>query len=807
MEESSSPVPANILQYLRNYFSPSSSTSSLENSPHQCTPRKGLFGSTTSDLSTDLEPIPTSNGCSEKPAYVSRFAAPINADDWFPTVEDLPPLDPEESDTGSIPTSHGCIEESAYVSLFAAPVRADDWFPTVDDLPPLDPDKSDDDCSDTGSDCDSVDDEFVKFYQKKENFPGIGEIYVADPPPLKRQKKGDHCNEKLDRDQMTKDLFAFKLMKCCSTFMCYTWLTVSMMWYSRGMFLPKTYAQRRVWIQDYLSTHQPPQLEEKRRCMVNWEIMNVNESLIMEGAQRARVKAFCFAHGLNERTLAKKRSLFNKLRQGSIPGKRQRPSKRSNSELFFSAWLQHYGEEVGDKMPFGEGDQHQIRLPFQKKCHVWRVYNTWFTLHNTTSTNTPLPQKKALKLWKSHPDLKHIKCAKYKQGFSKCSACLRYRRKLQKQMTAAERSELDSNFMAHIEETRLERMQYYKAKIKAISNPTCCLSIIMDAMDQRKTKVPFHNNPPKEINGQDPLNTKVIAVIVHGHGTFLYWVTDEITHDSNLSVECLRRTLIKVKAERGFLPETLYLQLDNGPDNKSKHFLAFISYLVEQKIFHKVKLSYLIVGHTHEDVDQYFSCISRFIKKVLQTIYTLPEFLAALSDSFKTAKCKPTCIEHIQYTYDTSGLVDLFQDIKRFDLPEKTGDKVHYFVIKRNSENKACMQYKQKRYSNALYPRQYQKGADFTHETLGVGQVYRTTCSKSPSKEKYWNYYVRFNRPEGECIEEVFEIQATTTIVLFPKSVEPLQPIQFPLAPFNTNTVDSMMNQRSGIFNILQKLN
>ena len=155
----------------------------------------------------------------------------------------------------------------------------------------------------------------------------------------------------------------------------------------------------------------------------------------------------------------------------------------------------------------------------------------------------------------------------------------------------------------------------------------------------------------------------------------MYWVTDEITHDSNLSVECLRRTLIKVKAERGFLPETLYLQLDNGPDNKSKHFLAFISFLVEQKIFHKVKLSYLIVGHTQKDVDQYFSCISWFIKKVLQTIYTLSEFLAALSDSFKTAKCKPTCIEHIQYTYDTSGLVDLFQDIKRFDVPEKQETK------------------------------------------------------------------------------------------------------------------------------------
>ena len=83
-----------------------------------------------------------------------------------------------------------------------------------------------------------------------------------------------------------------------------------------------------------------------------------------------------------------------------------------------------------------------------------------------------------------------------------------------------------------------------KAKIKAIivSNPTHCLRIIMDAMesDQRKIKVPFHNNPqaPKEINSQDPLimNTKVIALIVHGHGTFLYCMTDEITHDSNLSM-------------------------------------------------------------------------------------------------------------------------------------------------------------------------------------------------------------------------------------------------------------------------------
>ena len=64
---------------------------------------------------------------------------------------------------------------------------------------------------------------------------------------------------------------------------------------------------------------------------------------------------------------------------------------------------------------------------------------------------------------------------------------------------------------------------------------------------------------------------------------------DQVKHDLNLSIECLHHTLLKIQERDGFLPETLYLQLDNGPENKSKQFLAFIAYLVEKKIFHKVK--------------------------------------------------------------------------------------------------------------------------------------------------------------------------------------------------------------------------
>ena len=98
---------------------------------------------------------------------------------------------------------------------------------------------------------------------------------------------------------------------------------------------------------------------------------------------------------------------------------------------------------------------------------------------------------------------------------------------------------------------------------------------------------------------------KLFAAIVHGFGVDLFWCTALIQTGSNLTIEVLRRTLNKIEAEKGFLPPILHLQLDTASDNKSKQFLAFIAYLVENCVFHVVKLSYLIVAHTHEDVDQY----------------------------------------------------------------------------------------------------------------------------------------------------------------------------------------------------------
>jgi hypothetical protein len=92
--------------------------------------------------------------------------------------------------------------------------------------------------------------------------------------------------------------------------------------------------------------------------------------------------------------------------------------------------------------------------------------------------------------------------------------------------------------------------------------------------------------------------------------SFLSW---EFAGNSNLNVECLRMVLDELcEGDWSKLPRTLFLQLDNtSKDNKNNYVLSYLAMLVACGIFSDIYVSFLPVGHTHEDVDQYFSVIAR----------------------------------------------------------------------------------------------------------------------------------------------------------------------------------------------------
>lgn len=128
-----------------------------------------------------------------------------------------------------------------------------------------------------------------------------------------------------------------------------------------------------------------------------------------------------------------------------------------------------------------------------------------------------------------------------------------------------------------------------------------------------------------------------MGVLVHGIGSFLYLARDNIPKGSNFTIECIQRTLLNVMKIKNiqYLPRTMFLQSDNtAADAKNKwvftvaqnfkflnvqcvhsfssfvfhrYVLAYLALTAKSRVFQSIYFSCLPVGHTHEDIDQFFS--------------------------------------------------------------------------------------------------------------------------------------------------------------------------------------------------------
>ena len=155
------------------------------------------------------------------------------------------------------------------------------------------------------------------------------------------------------------------------------------------------------------------------------------------------------------------------------------------------------------------------------------------------------------------------------------------------------------------------------------------LSMIIDGMDQDKANVPYHWQKPKQMASVVPYKCCVIGVIVHGFEARAWVVEPFWKHDTDLTIEIIVRTLLRIIDAGHKLAPVLYLQMDNcWRENKNQHVFTFLSLLVKLGIFTKIKLNFDLVGHTHEDVDQMFRALNLLLAK--STLRTVEELIAKL---------------------------------------------------------------------------------------------------------------------------------------------------------------------------------
>ncbi|XP_071125906.1 uncharacterized protein [Mytilus edulis] len=231
--------------------------------------------------------------------------------------------------------------------------------------------------------------------------------------------------------------------------------------------------------------------------------------------------------------------------------------------------------------------------------------------------------------------------------FTKCTTCVKLDRALQLQLNPQKRQAIFREKQAHLHRIIMEKLAYYRRRTISRRRPDRYLSLIIDGMDNTKTSLPhFKDRKGKDLASTIPMKTHVTGAINHGtHQKFVFTDIYQYKHDSNLTLNILMKLLWKASKGRP-LPPVLYLQADNCfRENKNKFILSFLELLVHRRVFYEIQLSFLYVGHTHEDIDQIFSVFSDRLRHTDAT--TVPELHQNLYNAQELHGC-----------YNVSGWLD-----------------------------------------------------------------------------------------------------------------------------------------------------
>jgi hypothetical protein len=137
---------------------------------------------------------------------------------------------------------------------------------------------------------------------------------------------------------------------------------------------------------------------------------------------------------------------------------------------------------------------------------------------------------------------------------------------------------------------------------------------------------------PKNLHEGNSIQVHLVGCIVFNGKMYprVYFTVPNIHNDANLTITIIHHVLSHWP---GNLPQVLYLQLDNtSRENKYEIVFGYLCILVEMEIFQKVKVGFLLVGHTHDHIDQMFSHFSVTLKRKI--VGSLPSLIGCIKKTY-----------------------------------------------------------------------------------------------------------------------------------------------------------------------------
>jgi len=203
---------------------------------------------------------------------------------------------------------------------------------------------------------------------------------------------------------------------------------------------------------------------------------------------------------------------------------------------------------------------------------------------------------------------KHRSTSKAGWNHLECNECNQLKRRIKSEKDITERRKLEDILGSHKKNAWDAKQKYYNTRSKACKNlDKGDISMIIDAGGGSGcSNIPrFQSTEKGEPARHLMLKIKSTFIKVHGIGSLLVVTNPDIEKQGgNLTVECILRGIrFAMKQANMNKMRNLYIQLDNVSSNKCYSIISSMAAVVASGICKKVKINYLIVGHTHEDID------------------------------------------------------------------------------------------------------------------------------------------------------------------------------------------------------------
>ena len=236
---------------------------------------------------------------------------------------------------------------------------------------------------------------------------------------------------------------------------------------------------------------------------------------------------------------------------------------------------------------------------------------------------------------------------------AQCGICTRH--KLLIKRLSGDRIQRDAQmaeYATHLRRQYADRTEYWKARTRSrlpllpAGDQSVCF--IIDGHDHSKYRYPRDTMfSSKEYSGFVRPCLDATACITHGQGILMVLSEPFVRKDSSWTTEVIAHSLNKLAEVADLRRMEVLCQADNtSREVKNNTLTRFCGFLTGTSRVRRMELRFLQSGHSHEDVDAWFSVLSNVIEshKHLQTPEDFPwllqDFLTDLTQRPHELHCR-----------------------------------------------------------------------------------------------------------------------------------------------------------------------